>query len=225
MKVKLKHLRTLDVAQANVLENVKCYDSLDEAIRSWGVDGGEVGSETYNDRVGAAFEVFTEFFYARYGTASNPLLGVTDVSHTSQDPMQCGFDFDYTDLSGDRGIIQSKWRSNPMRLFSLSELGTFIGMADGEGIPSHRRILFTNLEHSPSDSSNGVFHRGFKHARNQMRVMGRSQQVEFIDRDPNFWPDLLISVLASAKPPKTTRAPKMRLHQLEAFEGVLQVMK
>lgn len=223
--VKLGHLRTLDIAQAGVFANVSTYDGLVEAIRTWGLDGSEVGSETYNDRVGAAFEVYTEFWLTRYGTASNPLLGVARVSHTSQDPMQCGFDFNYDDLGGLLGHVQSKYRSNPTHLFSPSELGTFITMADGEGIPAARRILFTNLEHRPSDDSNGVFHRVFKHARKQMRVIGRSQQEEFIDRDPTFWSDLLASVLESTKVPETCQAPKMRKHQLEAFEGVMKVMQ
>ena len=222
--VKLEHLRTLDVSQAGVLD-AKNYDEFVEKVRKWGLEGGEAGSETYNDRVGAAFEVYTEFFFARYGTASNPLLGVTKITHTSQDPSQCGYDFNYDDLGGLPGHVQSKFRSNPMHLFSPTELGTFVLMADGEGIPASRRILFTNLDHKPSDDGNGVFHRVFKHGRNQMRVIGRSQQEEFIDRDTSFWQDLLASVLESAKPPSTGQAHKMRKHQLEVFEGILQVMQ
>ena len=63
--IKLRQDGVLDVAQADVFKDVASYDALNKAICKHGLNGGIIGSELYNDRIGAAFEVFAEFFLKR----------------------------------------------------------------------------------------------------------------------------------------------------------------
>ncbi len=217
MKVTLKHLSTLDVAQAGVFEAVSCYDDINKSIRDWGLDGGEAGSETYNDRVGAAWEVFTEYFFVRYA-GHDVHLNVNTVAHTSQNKYERGLDFYVTLMSGKQGLVQSKFRSDPTYRFTRSALASLNDVADELDIEKLTgRIMFYNQNAHDEllDESN----------RRRIRVIGRQAIESFIDRDPTFWPDLLTSVMESSKAPRIQKAPKMRKHQLEVHEGVMQVMR
>jgi site-specific DNA-methyltransferase (adenine-specific) len=223
--VTIRHLSVRDVADAGVFDGVSSYDTLIEAIKAYGLAAGEVGSDGYNDRVGAAFEVYNEFFLARYGTDANPHFGIISAQHTSQNKFQVGYDFTATDLNGDQVFIQSKFRGNPMHKFTRSELGTFVSISDEEGIPASRRVLFTNIEHRPGDDSNGAFDCSYAGGLKQMRVVGRLEQESFIERDPNFWTDLISTVAQSAQAPIVAKAPVMWNHQTQMHSECGRVMR
>ena len=195
--MKLYHLSTRSVFENAVFSNLTSYDEMVSNTIAY----GEASPIEYDDRVGAALEVFAEFFFARYGQRSNPRLGVLDVSHTSTNKYQVGYDFAYVDFDNQPGHIQSKFRRNLEHKFTRDELGTFISMADEEGIPSSRRILFTNQDHKITDKSPGIFHMSYTGGLKQMRVIDRSYQESFIDRDPSFWADLSLAVAESGKAP------------------------
>lgn len=198
---KLKHLSTRNIADNKVFENVTSFDRLTDNIIQYGESAGDAASEEYNDRVGEALEVFAEFFLARFGTPSNPRLGIAESAHTSTNKFQTGYDFSFKDLNGEPGHIQVKFRRNPTHKFTREELGTFISMADEENVPSIRRILFTNQEHLVGNNSYGIFHPSYAGGLKQMRVLDRSYMEEFIDRDPSFWADLIANVNFSAQAP------------------------
>ena len=224
MKTTIKHLYVFDAAKDGVFENLSNYERLVKSIIDRGLTRGEIGSDAYNDYVGGAFEVFAEFFLTRYGMKSNPLLGLLNVEQTSQNKYQVGYDFTATDFDDDPAIIQSKFRSNPEHRFTRTELGTFVSIADEEGIPAKNRVLFTNLEHEPDAVHNGVFDGSYKGGLKQMRVFDRNMQESLIDRDPDFWTDLVTCVSESAKAPEVGKAPDMWEHQVTMNDGCSRIM-
>jgi superfamily II DNA or RNA helicase len=218
----INHLSVKQISQAGVFNGIANYDQLIDAIKNY---GGNSSSEEYNDRVGAAWEVFTEFFLKRYSGQNNPHFSVNNVKDTSQNKYQVGYDFTYSDRDGNRGLAQSKFRSNITHKFTRVELGTYASIADEEGIPSDRRILFTNLEHQPSNSSNGIFENHYAGGLKQFRVIGRIEQESFILRDSTFWTELATDVNSSASPVSTKQAPPLRPHQIVMLDGAERVMK
>lgn len=196
--IKLKHLSVRKVFDANVFKDISSYDQLIDSI----IEYGDAKRAEYEERVGDALEVFSEFFLTRYGTEANPRFGVLQANHTSQNKYQVGYDFSYRDFHGEVGHIQVKFRRNPSHKFTRSELGNFISMADEDGVPSSRRLLFTNQPHNITSNTTGIFDISYGGGVKQMRVIDRSYQEEFIDRDPTFWSDLMKSVMESGQEPK-----------------------
>lgn len=227
MKTNIEHLSVLKVAKAGVFDQVNSYEEMVASVLAHGGDPGEPDSperEAYSDRVGEAFEVYTEFFFIEYGTPANPGLGVLEVKHTSQNKFQAGYDFTGRSFSGDAILIQSKFRGNPTHKFTRTELANFVSVADEEGVESGNRVLFTNLDHDVSDDSPGVFLPSYKGGLRQMRVLGRGQQEGLILRDPSFWGDLRSAVASSAASPAFGSAPPMWDHQQRMTDVCAPVM-
>jgi superfamily II DNA or RNA helicase len=193
---RLSHLATFDIADKKVFKGLSSYDDFQTAIIEYGKSEGKVSSKEYNDALGGAFEVYTEFFFRRYGTSANPLLGVKCIEDTSRNKYQVGFDFTYEDFANQPAYLQSKFRSNPLYRFTRDDLGSFVSIADEMEIPASRRILFTNIE-EPSREKGGLFHSSYSGGLRQMRVIARNVQEEFIDRDPTFWSDFYESIKLS----------------------------
>jgi len=194
--LRLSHLAAFNIANRKIFKDVTNYDEFNDAIIGFGTAQGKSGSDEYNDALGAAFEVYTEFFFKRYGTSANPLLGVRCIEDTSRNKFQVGFDFTYEDFSSQPAYLQSKFRSNNQYRFTRKDLGSFISIADEMEIPASRRILFTNIN-EPSRDRGGLFHSSYSGGLRQMRVIARNVQEQFIDRDPDFWNDLYESVKLS----------------------------
>lgn len=221
--MKLNHLSTKAIAESNLFFNIKSYSDMMKNIIKYGKTKGVSGEEAYNDATGTAFEVYTEFFFKRYGTISNPLLGVLFVEDTSQNQYEEGIDFHYQDFDGVPSVIQSKFRSNPSDKFTRKYLGTFISVCDEEDIPKKNRILFTSIEHH---TDNTVFHFSWPKGHTQMRTIGRNQQEEFIERDSTFWVDLQETINKSLQAPiDFKKAPKMWEHQIRMNNSVKPILK
>lgn len=226
---KLNHLSIRSVAGDKVFEGVANFDQLTDNIIQYGETralsvSNDIASKEYEDeykhRTGEALEVFAEFFLTRYGTSANPRLGIAESTHTSTNKFQPGYDFSYKNLNGDLGYIQVKFRRNPTHKFTRDELGTFISMADEDGVPAQQRILFTNQEHQVGDNSNGVFHMSYAGGLKQMRVFDRVYMEELIDRDPSFWTDLQASVSFSAQEPDNFNPLNtLREHQVRMYNA------
>jgi superfamily II DNA or RNA helicase len=189
MKMRISHQSVYKIKKDKVFDSVNSYKELNDAIRTY---GESLGIEEYNNAVGNCFEVFTQFFCMKYG--NTPLLRILNISDTSDDPYNQGYDFTFTDFDGMSGQIQSKWRSNPKHQFTLSELSANSAIASDMGIGKDNNILFTNL-----DDVDELFHYTYKTARNKRRVIGRNSQEEFILRDNNFWNEFRDCIKKSAK--------------------------
>ena len=174
---KITHLSVYKIEKDNVFHNVNSYSEMNDTIKKY----GESCPSEYNDRVGMSFEIFTQFFCLRN---ENPLLGIKQITDTSDDPFNVGYDFTYTDFNDKPGQIQSKWRSNPSHQFKIGDLGSNGEMARNQDIEKDNNILFINF-----DDSEDLFDYKFKGARNARRVIGRSTQEDYILRDPKFWDD------------------------------------
>lgn len=226
----LKHLSTYKVASSSLFFDIKNYNDLEKNIKKYGRNAAnqfkrktEEWQNTYNDAVGEAFEVYAEFFTKKYGTKSNPLLAILLVEDTSQDKYQAGYDFRYQDFQNNPARLQVKFRGNPVDSFKMKDLSTFISMCDGEGIPSERRILFTNLKDNLK--TDGVFHYSYKYARNQMRVIDNTSQKSFIKRDSTFWKDFKKSLKNILKKRKVPNLPPNRDYQTKDLKIIINQIK
>jgi hypothetical protein len=184
---RITHIRAPQIIRAGVFDNITSLNVLAFNIIKYGQDASDVGDDTYANRVGWAYEVYAESFM-KHGLKGHPTFGITSVQGTSQTPYQGGFDFTYHDVDDNLGLVQVKFRSNPLDTFTRHELGTFVSWADELGVPASRRVLFTNLKHVPCDGAGGIFHGSYASGEKQMRVFGRIEQEAIIDRDPKFWP-------------------------------------
>lgn len=190
--MKITHLSIYQISKENVFENVNSYKELNDSIKSYGEIGRSQGEDEYRNRVGAAFEIFTQFFCLRNG--DSPLIGIKNITDTSDDAFNVGYDFTFTSLYDKPGQIQSKWRSNPTHQFTFGELATNSAIAADMDIEKDNNILFTNI-----DDTDDLFHYKYKTPRNRRRVFGRNSQEELIKRDPNFWDDFRKCIKESAK--------------------------
>jgi len=190
--MKITHLSIYQISDEQVFDNVNSYKELNDAIKTFGEFGGNPGSDEYNTRVGNAFEIFTQFFCLKYG--DTPLIGIKNITDTSDDAFTVGYDFTYNSFYDKPGQIQSKWRSNPSHQFTIGELATNSAIASDNDIEKDNNILFTNL-----DDTDDLFHYSYKTARNKRRVFGRNSQEELINRDPNFWNDFRKCIKDSSK--------------------------
>lgn len=186
--MKITHLSVFQISKDGVFDNVNSYRELNESIKLY----GESQPEEYNNLVGNAFEIFTQFFCLKYG--DTPLIGIKNIQDTSDDPFTTGYDFTFIDIKDKNGQIQSKWRSNPKHQFTLGELATNSAIAADMNIEGDNNILFTNLE-----DTEDLFHYTYKTARNRRRVFGRNAQEELILRDPKFWDDFRKCIQDSIK--------------------------
>jgi superfamily II DNA or RNA helicase len=212
--MKLQHLSTKRVAESGIFNDLATYDDLIGKIARHGKTLSEPGEEGYNDFVGGAFEVFTEFFCRRYGTEANPHLGIKHIEDTSQNKFQAGYDFTYENFSGEPCILQVKYKSNPLDKFDMSAFGTFFVQAAAMGIADrpNRLIWFTTQSNT---GEHGIFKPSFAAQGNRMmRVIGREEQESFIDRDPTFWRDLAFTVnQALVAPSEFLELQKLWEHQ------------
>jgi superfamily II DNA or RNA helicase len=190
--MKITHLSIYQVSKENVFGNVNSYKELNDSIKSYGEIGRSESEDEYKNRVGAAFEIFTQFFCLKYG--ETPLIGIKNITDTSDDAFTMGYDFTFNSLYDKPGQIQSKWRNNPTHQFTISELATNSAIASDMDIEKDNNILFTNL-----DDTDNLFHYLYKTARNKRRVFGRNSQEELIKRDPNFWNDFRKCIQDSSK--------------------------
>jgi superfamily II DNA or RNA helicase len=186
--MKITHLSVFQISKDGVFDNVNSYRELNESIKLY----GESQPEEYNNLVGDAFEIFTQFFCLKYG--DTPLIGIKNIQDTSDDPFTTGYDFTFIDFKDKNGQIQSKWRSNPKHQFTLVELATNSAIAADMNIEADNNILFTNLE-----DTEDLFHYTYKTARNRRRVFGRNAQEDFILRDPKFWDEFRKCIQDSIK--------------------------
>jgi len=225
--VKLNHIKTKQMFDSGFFNNVTCYSDLEQAIIKYADVVNQCGVERtreveleYYARLGEAFEVYTEFFFSRFGVKENVLLNVTNIKDTSTNKMNVGYDFLYHDTKGRLGHIQSKFSHIPTHVFTRKALGTFVSMADEEGVPSERRVLFTNLYHKPGKENNGIFDISYVGGLKQMRVFGRIEQETFIERDETFWYDFVYALRESSEPIAVNNAPSPRQHQQEAMDAI-----
>jgi superfamily II DNA or RNA helicase len=188
--MKITHQSIYKISNDKVFDNVNSYKELNDSIKSYGEC--QSSSEDYNNSVGAAFEIFTQFFCLKYG--DTPLIGIKNIQDTSDDPYTTGYDFTFIDFNDENGQIQSKWRSNPTHQFTLGELATNSAIAADMDIKGDNNILFTNLEDTEE-----LFHYTYKTARKRRRVFGRNSQEELILRDPKFWDDFRKCITESVK--------------------------
>ena len=216
--IKLEHLSSRRVAESGVFKEIKDYEAMVKSIARFGHTLGD----GYNDFVGGAFEVYTEFFFKRYGTRANPHLQVLYFEDTSSNKFEVGIDFRYKDFAGNPAVLQSKFRSNPQDKFMRNDLGTFVSVCDEEEVQKKNRILFTTLEHHSAED--GVFHFSWPKGNMQMRVIGRNHQEEFLDRDPTFWSDFNASLEVALRAPTDFKTPPpFWTHQERMSVGAVQV--
>jgi superfamily II DNA or RNA helicase len=219
----LLHLSTKSVAESNVFDGLKSFDDLIKQIAKHGKTLSKPGEEAYNDFVGGAFEVYTEFFFRRYGVESNPLLGVKHIEDTSRNKFQAGFDFTYENFSGEPCLLQVKYKSNPFDTFKRDAFYTFIDQCDELDIPKKNRIWFTTQSNAGEE---GIFHFNAVSLKNRLRVIGREEQELFIDRDPTFWSDLHRTVAQALVAPSDFIEPEpLWAHQVvmsDACQPILQ---
>jgi superfamily II DNA or RNA helicase len=188
--MKITHQSIYKISNDKVFDNVNSYKELNESIKSYGES--QSSPEDYNNSVGAAFEIFTQFFCLKYG--NTPLIGIKNVQDTSDDAFTAGYDFTFIDFNEDPGQIQSKWRSNSNHQFTLGELATNSAIAADMDIKGDNNILFTNLE-----DTEDLFHYTYKTARKRRRVFGRNAQEELILRDRKFWDEFRKCIQDSIK--------------------------
>lgn len=225
MDITLKHLNVIDIAKHSTFDNVNSLAQLDKAIKDYGLKVGEKGDDEHNDRIGHAYEVYAEFWLKRYGQPSNPLLGITEVTHTSDNKYERGLDFWFKQLNGSRGVLQVKFRSNPMFKFKRGDLGSLVDVCDEHNIEKlNGRIVFTNLEHLVNNDDNGIFAVDAAVNLKRFRVIDRSIQSAFIDRDPTFWCDLHISIVRSTPQHTFDPLPPLWEHQKMTWDKMLDIL-
>lgn len=212
--MKITHQHRFSINENHVFNDVSSYDELDVAIKQYGISqNSNTTSEEYRRAVGAAFEVFNQFFCLKYG--STPLLNINKITDTSLDPFNEGYDFSFSSLDENSGMLQTKWKSDSHHKFTRKELGTFSSVLRDEGITPNNSILFTNIRHAPSKDKGSLFHFGWdSKAQKQMRVVDRTAQEEFILRDSSFWVELNV-VLAESCITQLTPVPVNEEHQDE----------
>lgn len=186
----ITHLSIYKIDKFEVFETVDSYDKMNQAIFSFGED--ENKPLTYEKRVGEAFEIYTQFFCNRYG--ETPLLGIFEVTDTSDDAFTRGYDFLFKSIGGRLGQLQSKCRKNPVYSFNSGELSTMGDVARSYNIDNDKSILFINF-----DDHDKLFDYKYKNARVGRRICDRKMQEAYILRDPEFWNDFRKTIKESAK--------------------------
>jgi superfamily II DNA or RNA helicase len=210
----INHIQAYPVANSGLFDNLNSYDDFNEAIEAYGKNGKN-GNE--KERLGAAFEVFSEFFLARFGP--DPHIGVNELKGTSSNKFEVGADFRFKDALGRDGIVQCKYRSNHFHQFKEAELAAAVLEAFRKHVqmPSGL-VLFTNL------LTVDPFHFSYPRGKEEFRYFGRSMQESFILRDPAFWTDFGAEMHISKLLPVCSVAPTMRKHQQDAFDECEKIL-
>lgn len=99
--MRLTHLSIYQISKDGVFDNVNSYKELNDSIKKYGESKGTPGSDEYNNAVGNSFEIFTQFFCLKYG--NHPLLGIKNITDTSDDSFNVGYDFTFIDFSDKPG--------------------------------------------------------------------------------------------------------------------------
>jgi superfamily II DNA or RNA helicase len=218
----LQHLSTKAVAESNAFAGLKSFDDLIKKIAKHGKTLSKPGEEEYNDFVGGAYEVYTEFFFRRYGVEANPLLGVKHIEDTSRNKFQAGYDFTYENFDGQPCLLQVKYKSNPTDVFKRDAFYTFIDQCDELDIPKKNRIWFTTQSNTGEE---GIFHFNAVSLKNRLRVIGREEQELFIDRDPTFWADLHRTVAQALVAPSDFIEPEpLWAHQVTMSDACQPIL-
>ena len=179
----MNHNQALNIAKSGLFGNIKKIEELDAAIVAYSKRATGQGLDTRENRCGMAFEVYAEFWLTKIGPRGMNIYEVTD---TSSNVMNKGVDFTFIDApsGGKRGIIQCKYRSNPMHEFTQDDLSTFIYEFAIENLSKNNSVLFTNCK------KKDPFHSSFdKRAVNRIRLIGRDCQLKQIMMNDSFWSD------------------------------------
>lgn len=210
----INHIQAYHVANSGLFDNLNSYDDLNKAIAAYGKQGKQGSRE---ERLGAAFEVFTEFFLDRFG--SNVHTGVYELKGTSSNGFEPGADFRFKDAPGRDGIVQCKYRSNHFHQFKEADLAAAVLEAFRKHVqmPSGL-VLFTNL------LTIDPFHFSYPRGKEEFLYFGRSIQESFILRDPLFWTDFCAAMHISKQMPVCSAAPTMRKHQQDAFDECEKIL-
>ena len=217
MKVKINHKAAPKLYSSGEFSsvNIKSFHDFEDAAKNCALKFGPTGTNEYRDVLGQIFECFVEFWLKRYG--SIPLLDVHNVSDTSNDKFNVGFDFNAQDSSGLREVVQAKFKCDPSYLFSRNDLGSFISKADEDDIPATRRILITNLKRNKTTGA--PFHYSWSGALKQLRLIDRDVLKKFIDPDALFWSDFEAALKSSSNPPTIASKPQLWDHQKWMISG------
>ena len=211
--IMINHLEAYNVANSGFFNKLTSYDELVYATTEYGKSGGRAKRK---DRIGAAYEVFSEFFLKRYG--SDVLVGVNDVKDTSNNKFEKGVDFRAKDMNGEPCYVQCKFRSNPFYQFKEDELWTAVIRAYDDKIKMPKNlILFTNTLVVP-------FHFSYKNSAKHWRVFKRDMQESLIDVDPQFWPDFVTAMNVAKQPPVYVMAPPLRQYQQDAADACMKII-
>ena len=211
--IMINHLEAYNVANSGFFNKLTSYDELVYAITEYGKSGARGKRE---ERMGAAYEVFAEFFLKRYG--SEGLVGVNDVKDTSSNKFEKGVDFRAKDMNGEPCYVQCKFRSNPFHQFKEEELLTAIVVAYRNKIKMPKNlILFTNTSVVP-------FHSSYHDSAKEWRVFNRDMQESLIDVDPQFWPDFVTAMNVAKQPPVYVTAPPLRQYQQDAADACMKII-
>ena len=210
----INHIQAYHVANSGLFDKLNSYDDLNKAIVAYGKNGKQGSQE---ERLGAAFEVFSEFFLARFGTEVH--AGVNELKDTSSNKFEVGADFRFKDALGRNGIVQCKYRSNPSYEFRIDELTTAITTARNAVIKMPANlILFTNV------NGTNTFHFTYANHTDQWSVFNRPSQESFILCDPDFWTDFCAAMHISKLRPVCSVAPTMRKHQQDMFDECEKIL-
>ncbi len=218
--MKLSHTHAIAVARSGHFATVTSYQEMEEAVEAYANAGTNVEDDDYAHRSGAAFEVYCEFWLRSFGVKANSKLGITDSKETSRIKYQVGYDFTYSGLKGERGLIQTKFRSNPTYQFKADEFGSLALVAKKEKVSDEKVKIFTNLTHKPLPGSHGIYHHtvGFE----PWLVLGKVEQEFFITS--GFWDDFRDALKETLKAPSLATAPTMRPYQQNMYTETLKVM-
>lgn len=210
----LKHIQAYHVANSGLFDKPKSYDDLNKAIAAYGKNGTQ---GTQEERLGAAFEVFSEFFLTQFGTDAH--VGVNELKDTSSNKFEVGADFLFKNNSGLDGIVQCKFRSNPTHKFKEVELSSAVLIAFRTRILMPvNLILLTNVE------TEDLFHFSYTDSLKEWRVFNRPMQEQFILRNPSFWTDFGGEMHISKLLPVCSVAPTMRKHQQDMFDECEKIL-
>jgi superfamily II DNA or RNA helicase len=191
---KITHIGVYQIYKDRLFDNVNSYDEMNKAIKKYGgVIKTEADTKKYTDNTGRAWEIFNMYFILRY--LNIPKLGITNIKDTSDHPFNPGYDFNFTDFSGKRGHIQSKWRDNPLHEFGRQDMSSNCQAAYLNNVSRDNNILFINF-----DDNVNLFHYEYTEARTAHRVFGRkTQEEDYILHDPKFWDDFRACIEYSAQ--------------------------
>lgn len=221
----LEHCAKTLIAKKHVFDTVNSLDDLDKSIKTYGQSvslAAQDPRDSYNRAVGAAYEVYAEFFLKYFGKQSNPRLGIDSASvrSTSVNSYEIGVDFWFKNFDDCIGAIQVKFRSDPTFKFTRGDLSTFADVCDEHEIPrGNQRIIFTNLIHRVSDDSHGIF----SYDEKRYRIIDRSAQ-EQLTTNPQFWDSLRKSLEVNAYTPTIASPPALRDHQIEMVEAGIKIL-